>query len=298
MSVIEAIIQGIVQGLTEFLPVSSSGHLSLYQHFTGLSGESGLLFSIILHVGTLVAVIAAFYRLIWALILEFFRMIKDIFTGKFRWKDRNPERNMVLMIILALVPLAIIYVLLGDVYAAVSTDQDILVEGICFLVTSGLLFFADRHCNGTKGNGDITPRDALVVGTLQAIAPLPGVSRSGSTIASGLMCGLSKETAVSFSFILGIPAILGGSVMELKDVTPADMNLSVGVIIVGLITSAVVGFLSIKMVQWLLKSDRFKIFAIYTLILGIVVVGIGIYEHISGTHLMLAASEFCGAINL
>lgn len=286
MSIIEAIIQGIVQGLTEFLPVSSSGHLSLYQHFTGLSGESGLMFSIILHVGTLVAVFGAFYRLIWDLIMEFFRMIRDIFTGKFSFKNRNPERNMIFMIILALVPLLIIYFVLGDVYKAVSSDDDILVEGLCFLLTATLLFFADRSIHGTKTIGQITPRDALVIGTLQAVAPLPGVSRSGSTIASGLMCGLSKETAVSFSFILGIPAILGGSVMELKDITPSDMNLSVGVIIVGLVTSAVVSFLSIKMVQWLLKANRFKIFAFYTLILGIIVTGIGIYEHICGGNIM------------
>ena len=288
MSIIEAIIQGIVQGLTEFLPVSSSGHLSLYQHFTGLSGETGLMFSILLHVGTLVAIFGAFYRLIWALILEFFRMIRDIFTGKFSWKNRNPERNMILMLFLALVPLAIIYFLLGDIYKSVSSDNDILVEGLCFLVTSVLLFFADRHTGGTKGIGGITVRDALVVGTLQSIAPLPGVSRSGSTIASGLMCGLSKETAISYSFILGIPAVLGGSIMELKDVTPADLNLSIPVIVIGLVTSAVVGFLSIKMVQWLLKSDRFKIFSIYTLILGLIVTGIGIYEHISGSPIVFS----------
>ena len=288
MSIIEAIIQGIVQGLTEFLPVSSSGHLSLYQHFTGLSGETGLMFSILLHVGTLVAIFGAFYRLIWALILEFFRMIRDIFTGKFSWKNRNPERNMILMLFLALVPLAIIYFLLGDIYKSVSADNDILVEGLCFLVTSVLLFFADRHTGGTKGIGGITVRDALVVGTLQSIAPLPGVSRSGSTIASGLMCGLSKETAISYSFILGIPAVLGGSIMELKDVTPADLNLSIPVIVIGLVTSAVVGFLSIKMVQWLLKSDRFKIFSIYTLILGLIVTGIGIYEHISGSPIVFS----------
>lgn len=288
MSIIEALIQGIVQGLTEFLPVSSSGHLSLYQHFTGLSGESGLMFSIILHVGTLVAVLGAFYRLIWDLILEFFRMIRDIFTGKFSFKNRNAERNMIFMIILALVPLAIIYFLLGDVYKAVSSDNDIMVEGFCFLLTATLLFLADRKTNGTKTNGQITPRDALVIGTLQAVAPLPGVSRSGSTIASGLMCGLSKETAVAFSFILGIPAILGGSVMELKDVTSADLNLPISVILVGLITSAVVGFLSIKMVQWLLKSDRFKIFAIYTLILGIIVIGVSTYEYISGSPIVFA----------
>lgn len=287
MSIIEAIIQGIVQGLTEFLPVSSSGHLSLYQHFTGLSGESGLMFSIILHVGTLVAVFGAFYRLIWDLILEFFRMIGDIFTGKFSFKNRNPERNMIFMIVLALVPLAIIYVLLGDVYKSVSSDNDILVEGLCFLLTATLLFFADKSVHGKKTIGEITPRDALIIGTLQAVAPLPGVSRSGSTISSGLLCGLSKETAVSFSFILGIPAILGGSVMELKDVTPAELNIPVSVIIVGLITSAVVGFLSIKMVQWLLKANKFKIFAFYTLILGIIVTGIGVYEHLSGSNIIL-----------
>ncbi len=282
MSILEAFIQAVIQGLTEFLPVSSSGHLSLFQHFTGLSGESGIMFSIILHIGTLVAVVGAFYKLIWALIKEFFVMLKDIFTGKFSFKNMNPERNMIIMIIVALLPLVVFYLLLGDVYKAVASDNDIIVEGCCFLITALLLFVADRRLNGKKTKGDITAKDALIIGTLQGIAPLPGVSRSGSTISAGLMRGLDKATAVAFSFILGIPAILGGSVMELKEVTPADLNLSIPVIIVGLVVSAVVGFLSIKMVQWLLNSDKFKIFMIYTFILGVVVLTVGIIELVSG----------------
>ena len=286
MNIFEAIMQGIIQGLTEFLPVSSSGHLSLYQHFTGNSGEGALLFSAVLHLGTLVAVFTAFRKTIWELIKELGFMIKDIFTGKFKWKEMNPPRRAIIMMIISLLMLIPFYIF-KDFFEGVSEDSDIIVEGICFLYTATILFFSDRCVKGNKKFGDITVKNAVTVGAFQGVALLPGVSRSGSTISGGLFCGFERETAVQYSFILGIPAILGGCLLQVKDaVDQKAMDIEPLNFAVGFIVSAIVGICAIKMVNWLVKSDKFKIFAVYTLILGVVVIGIGIFEHGVGMNLV------------
>lgn len=284
MSVFEALIQGIVQGLSEFLPISSSGHLSLLQYFFGISGEAAASYSILLHFGTLVAVFAAFYKTIWKLILEFFSMVRDIFTKKFSIKNASPERRMVLLIIVAEIPLLFFY-FLSDFYTGLSADTDIVVEGFCFLLTSALLFISDRVVKGKKTAADMSFKDALIVGTVQGIAPLPGLSRSGSTISTGLMCGLTREYAVSFSFIMGIPPVLMANLLEIKDLLGADgavAPLEPMQSIVGIVAAAVVGFASIKMVNFLVKNDKFTIFAWYTLILGVLTVVLGIIGLIIG----------------
>ena len=286
MNIFEAIMQGIIQGLTEFLPVSSSGHLSLYQHFTGNSGEGTLLFSAVLHLGSLVAVFTAFRKTIWELIKELGFMIKDIFTGKFKWKEMNPPRRAIIMMIISLLMLIPFYIF-KDFFEGVSEDSDIIVEGICFLYTATILFFSDRCVKGNKKFGDITVKNAVTVGAFQGVALLPGVSRSGSTISGGLFCGFERETAVQYSFILGIPAILGGCLLQVKDaVDQKAMDIEPLNFAVGFIVSAIVGICAIKMVNWLVKSDKFKIFAVYTLILGVVVIGIGIFEHAVGMNLV------------
>ena len=286
MNIFEAIMQGIIQGLTEFLPVSSSGHLSLYQHFTGNSGEGALLFSAVVHLGTLVAVFTAFRKTIWELIKELGFMIKDIFTGKFKWKEMNPPRRAIIMMIISLLMLIPFYIF-KDFFEGVSEDSDIIVEGICFLYTATILFLSDRCVKGNKKFGDITVKNAVTVGAFQGVALLPGVSRSGSTISGGLFCGFERETAVQYSFILGIPAILGGCLLQVKDaVDQKAMDIEPLNFAVGFIVSAIVGICAIKMVNWLVKSDKFKIFAVYTLILGVVVIGIGIFEHAVGMNLV------------
>lgn len=285
MSILEALIQGIVQGLSEFLPISSSGHLSLLQYFFGINGEAAASFSILLHFGTLVAVFAAFYKTIWKLILEFFAMVRDIFTKKFSIKNASPERRMVLLLIVSEIPLLFFY-FLSDFYTALSADADIVVEGCCFLLTSLLLFISDRVVKGRKTAGDMKFKDALIIGTVQGIAPLPGLSRSGSTISTGLMCGLTREYAVSFSFIMGIPPVLMANLLEIKDilggVDGAVAPLEPVQSIIGIVSAAVVGFASIKMVNFLVKNDKFTVFAWYTLILGVVTVVLGIIGLIIG----------------
>lgn len=286
MSVFEALIQGVVQGLSEFLPISSSGHLSLLQYFFGISGEASASYSILLHFGTLVAVFAAFYKTIWALIVEFFRMVKDIFTGKFSLKNASPERRMILLLIVAELPLLVFY-FISDFYNSLSADSDIIVEGCCFLLTSILLFISDRVIKGKKTAADMSYKDALIIGTVQGIAPLPGLSRSGSTISTGLMCGLTREYAVSFSFIMGIPPVLMANLLEIKDILTAEVDGAVAPLepiqsVIGIVVAAVVGFASIKMVNYLVKKDKFTIFAWYTLFLGLATVALGIIDVIIG----------------
>lgn len=282
MSILSAIFQAIIQGLTEFLPVSSSGHLSIYQHFTGNSGEGALMFSAILHLGTLVAVFACFWNQIFALIVEFFAMIKDIFTGKFSFKNMEPARCVIFMFIISTAVLIPFYLCKGF-FESFSEDASIFAEGLCFLYTAAILFLADRSVRGTKEITDVTARDAVTIGFFQAVALLPGVSRSGSTISAGIFSGLKRDEAISYSFILGIPAILGGCLVEVKDgLASSEVGVSFINCLVGFVVAAVVGLLAIKLVQWLMKSDKFKVFYIYTAILGVVVIGFAIAEMIIG----------------
>ena len=276
MSVLEAIIQGIIQGLTEFLPVSSSGHLSVFQHFFGINGEEAVLSTIVMHMGTLVAVFIAFRKKILALIKEFFSMIKDIFTGKFSYKEMNGNRRMIVMIIVSILPLFVFYIF-KDFFAGLSSDNDIMVEGFAFIYTSVLLYIADRHSNGTKTSGETTVKSALTIGAFQGIALVPGISRSGSTISGALLTGMKREDAVEYSFILGIPVILAGALVEFKDVGTAASE-SLGVLIIGFVVSAVVGYLAIGLLKWLIKYNKFRVFSIYTFILGAAVITAGILE--------------------
>ena len=212
MSVWQAILQGMIQGLTEFLPVSSSGHLSIFQYFTGLSGESGAFFSIVLHLGTLFAVILAFFPTIWGLICEAFAMLGDIFRGRFTFRRVSPKRKMIFLLIVSLLPLVFV-VFLKDFYESFSTDDGIIVEGLCLIVTGILLTLACQCPDTGKNAAGMKYSDALAIGLAQAIAPMPGISRSGSTVAVGMMMGLGKKFAVTFSFIMGIPAVLGAVIL-------------------------------------------------------------------------------------
>lgn len=285
MDYISVIIQGIIQGLSEFLPISSSGHLSVAQHFMNV-GEESLITSIVLHLGTLVAVFIAFFPTIWGMIKEFFLTVKDIFTGKFSWKNMNSNRRMMFMVIIATLLLVPVY-FFKDFFTGFEGDNDIIFEGVAFMFTALLLFMSDKCVKGQKTGDKMKVGDAIAVGAMQCVALFPGVSRSGSTTAAGLFCGLTKETAVTFSFILGIPAILGGSVLEISDAMHSDMEINWLPLIVGFAVAAVVGLLAIALVKWLIKNDRFKVFGIYTALLGLACVGIGIFELVTGSHFMI-----------
>jgi len=284
MSIGNAIFQGIVQGLTEFLPVSSSGHLSLIQYFTGQGAEQGVLFTVMLHLGTLLAVLLAFWGTIWDLVKEFFALLRDIVTGKFTVKAVDGKRRMIFLLFVACLPL-LITVLFKDWFESLATDQSILAEGICFLITSALLFLSDKCVKGRKNAATMQYRDAVAIGVAQAIAPLPGVSRSGSTIAMGLLAGLERKYAVAFSFILGVPAVLGANLLEIGKIAEEGLTIPIPALLAGMLCSLIFGILAIRLVRWLVVSDRFVWFAWYTLVLGIVVIAAAVFENMTG-HLL------------
>ncbi len=282
---LDMIIQGLIQGVTEFLPVSSSGHLSLAQHFFGTEESLKLFNSIMLHLGTLAAVFIAFYKTIFSLIKEFFVLIRDVFTGKFKWKTMNPERRMIIMIIISIIPLFGFYIF-KDFFSKLASDSDIIIEGIAFIYTGTLLLFSGKSMNGKKTAGDIKTSDALIVGVFQGIAVIPGISRSGSTISAGLFRGMKRETAIEYSFILGIPVILAGALVEFMDVRKAEVSIEWMPVLLGFAVAAISGFFAIKLIRWLIKSDKFKYFGYYTLALGALVIILGITERITGSNII------------
>ncbi|MBQ9674000.1 MAG: undecaprenyl-diphosphate phosphatase [Ruminococcus sp.] len=306
MDYVYSIVMGIVQGLTEFLPVSSSGHLTLVQHIFGVDGEGNFFFNVMLHVGTLVAVCVFYYKLLWDLIKSFFLLAGKILTGKFKWKDRTEEENMIFMLIVSLVPLFLLFLPVPgmdcnfkDLSEMFSENKYLIVVSSLLLVTSVLLTTGiicnKRNCRKSKTGGRYTYNiiDAIVVGITQDIATLPGISRSGSTLAAAEMRGINKQKAIDYTFILGTPTILASAVFELKDAfdTPVASSYSLGVLplVVGMIVSAVVGYLAIWIFKWFLKTDKMYIFAIYTAVVGIVGIIIAIIEMQTGTNIFSGA---------
>lgn len=283
MSYLSAVLQGLIQGLTEFLPISSSGHLSLFQYFTGISGEASVTFSILLHLGTLAAVCVAFWHTIWELVLAALSFLRDLFTGRLGKVKATPQRRMLYLLALSCVPLLAVPFFSGAI-AGISANNSILEEGIFFLFTAAILTLGDRCVKGKKNASTMTWRDASFVGLGQLFAVLPGVSRSGTTISTGLMAGLDRSYAVGYSFILGMPTILAAALLDLKDVlgTGQGLGLDLGPTLVGVLVSAVSGFFAIKLVHYIVKTDKFRVFALYTLVLGLVVIGVAVVESFTG----------------
>ena len=313
MTILDAVIQGIVQGLTEFLPVSSSGHLAITQHILGVSGEGNLFFNVMLHIGTLVAVVVFYHKLIGSLIVEFFRMIRDIFTGKFRWREMSYERNLIIMLIIGLLPLFLLFIPipgtdlkvkdLADIFAA---SPLLIVTAVSLCVTSALLLIgiicnkrnmqrSFKHMKGGAENGgreSYTVVDALCVGLMQCVAALlPGISRSGSTLAVGEMRGINKQKALDYTFVLGTPAIIAAALLEGVDAikSPEGLQIEWMPTVIGMVVSAVVGYLAIWIFKWFLKTDKMMIFVVYTAVVGIALIVVSVIEISTGTNLFTGA---------
>lgn len=290
MSLLEAMIMGLVQGLAEFLPISSSGHLALFKHILGIDFEAsgGILFDVMLHFGTLVAIFIAFWKDIKRLIMEGFCIIGDFFTNVFVFfqnaisKKRGEKREyhkivnsayrkFVMLVIVSTIPTGIIGILLDDVIE--KANATILIPGIGLLVTSCLLFIADHAGQGKKRPNQITYKEAGVVGIMQGVATLPGISRSGSTIATCLKLGFDKNFAVKYSFIMSIPAVLGAAVLKAKDFTTMSLD-SVTIVnyFVGTLVSAIVGYICIKTMLVVVRGKKFKGFAYYCFLVGAIAV--------------------------
>ncbi len=310
MTIFEAIIQGIIQGATEFLPVSSSGHLSISKHVFGIE-LPGILFDVMLHLGTLVAVVFVYRQLIWRLIKEFGSLCVDIVHGNFKWSEMNYDRRLLFMLVIGLLPLFLLFLPIPGTGLDVKglsdylgSDSDIVVEGLALLATSALLFagiFANKRAkeavrskdasrrHGAKKSGGrkkIHTVDALFIGVTQCVAAVfPGLSRSGSTLSVGMLRGINQQTALDYSFVLGIPSIAAAALVSVLDMGDQAGAVGAGPLIAGVITAAVVGFLAIKLLRWIVTTNKLHIFAFYTLIVGALIVIIGIIEHITGNNL-------------
>ena len=181
------------------------------------------------------------------------------------------------MVLATGIPLLLLF-LVKDFFTSLAEDDDIIVEGFCFLYTGLLLLLADRCVKGKKTAKDMKLKDSLWLGFFEGIAALPGVSRSGSTISVGMLRGFSKEFIVDFSFIMSIPAVMAACFFELLDAIEQGIAIDLLPMAVGVLTSLVVGLLAIKLVKWLIKTDRYVVFAYYTIILGVLCAVIGAVE--------------------
>ncbi len=275
MSIIKAIIYGIVQGLTEFLPVSSSGHLAIAQ---GILGEGDIeadhfTFSILLHLATLAAVLIMYRKDIFPLIPAFFRVVGKLFKGKFKLSELDERERMVIYVIIATLPL-VAAVFLNDYVEALSSSVK-LVGGI--LIFNGVvLFLSDLISKGNKDIMDAKPKNALAVGLCQLLAIFPGLSRSGSTITGGRLCGFSREFAVKFSFILSVPAIIGANIFNIPDVVKNPIPAAdIPAYAIGMIAAALTGVAAMKLLTYISQKSNFRIFSYYCVIVGIIAVIFG-----------------------
>ncbi len=268
MIYLSTLILGLIQGLAEFLPISSSGHLVIFKTFLPNLGEleGDMTLDILLHLGTLIAVFVVYRKTIGNMIVEFFRMISDIFKGKFKFSKANKYQLMVIYVIIATLPLlAVVFV--NDRIEASMTN--LLSVGIMLFVTAGLLFIADHSVCGTKEIKDMKPHQALKIGLFQMIATIPGLSRSGSTISAAINMGFTRQTAVEFSFILGIPAVIGANILNVKDIVETGINKDlIGPYILGITVAVFAGIAAMKMVQYITKKDKFGWFTVYCTVAG------------------------------
>jgi undecaprenyl-diphosphatase len=257
----QALTAGIIQGVTEFLPVSSSGHLVIYNTLFGIADNKNLTFTVYLHLATLLSIIIVYYKDILILTREFFTSLADVVKG--RPNFTSPERRFLLMVILATIPA----VVLGLSIKLLKLDNildNIFVVSSMLIVTSLFMFLVDRLNNGQYTAADAPYKSSLIVGLLQAIAILPGLSRSGSTIFGGLLGGFRKDFAIKFSFILSIPAILGAALLELLQAAKmGSLGVDIVNLLIGFIAAMICGILSIRVLTVLLKNNKFYLFGIY-----------------------------------
>lgn len=271
MTYLMAIILGLVQGVAEFLPISSSGHLTLLQHFFGLE-EVDNLYNILLHFATLMAVCVVYWRDIIDMITEFFRGVAALFGGRgSREKDGiPPARRLVLLVILGTLPLFLILPIEGSVEGLGGNP---VFVACMLLITGCILFFSDRMAKGKKTERTASVKDALLVGLAQGCATIPGLSRSGCTISAGMALGFDRKFAVRYSFLLSLPAVLGATLLKVVK-TLGEGSVDTELLpkyLVGMAVAGVVGYFSIKLVNLLAAKGKFGTFAYYCWAAGLAV---------------------------
>lgn len=279
MSIWESIFYGIVQGIAEFLPISSSGHLAIFQNVFGTGDpDANISFNILLHLGTLIAVFFVYWKDIFQLICSFFTLCGKLFKGNFKFSTYAEGERFVILILIATLPLVPAAMIDGAV-AALSSS--VIVVGVILLFNALLLFFSDKMARGNKTLTDVKPRNALAVGLCQMIAILPGLSRSGSTITGGLLQGFDRPLAVKFSFILSIPAILGACVLELPDffrTASTEGSTQLLIYLAGAAVAALTGVGAMKLLTYISKKSNFRIFSYYCIAAGLFAITWGVFH--------------------
>lgn len=262
MSELEALLLGIVQGLTEYLPVSSSGHLTIGAYLFGVNGEDNLTFNVAVHVATVMSTIVILWKeIIW--------IFKGLFKGQL-----NEETRYVINILISMIPVGIVGLFLKD-YVEEIFGSGLLIVGCMLLVTASLLAFS--YFARPRQKEKIGPVDAFIIGIAQAVAVMPGLSRSGSTIATGLLLGNKKEKLAQFSFLMVIPPILGEALLDVMKAAKGGAeaavgDLSVSALVVGFMAAFVAGCLACKWMLNIVKKGKLIYFAIYCAIVGVIAI--------------------------
>ena len=267
MSVLTAVLLGLVQGIAEFLPISSSGHLAIAEQLLNLQGASNVpeFFDVLLHLGTLVAVFIAYWDDIRDMIVELFAGIGDL-AHHSTPNPVPPARRLILLIIVGTLPL---FVMVPFRHFFSSLGDNMYFIGGALIFTGILLFVSDRVHHGRKTEKTATMLDALLVGIGQAVALCPGISRSGMTITTGCFAGFERKFAVRFAFLLSIPAVIGANILSLKDAIDAGIDwASVPAYLVGVAVAAVSGYACIRLLRYIADKGRFGAFAYYCWAVG------------------------------
>ena len=261
MTVLSSILLGLIQGIAEFLPISSSGHLAIAEHLLNMSGASEVpeFFDVLLHLGTLLAVFVAYWGDIYDMVVEFFCGVRDL-ARRSTPVPVPPARRMILLIIVGTLPL---FAVLPIKDLVEGLGDNMYFVGGALVVTGCLLFASDRVRRGRKSERTATLVDVLLVGVAQAIATCPGISRSGTTITAGCFLGFDRKFAVRYSFLMSIPAILGANILSIGDALETVVWADVPVYLVGVLVSAVVGYACIRLLKMIADKGKFGFFAYY-----------------------------------
>jgi len=263
-----SVILGLVQGVAEFLPISSSGHLTLFQHFFGME-EPDNLYNVLLHFATLLAVCVYYFRDVTEMIAEFFRGLAVLCSRRRQGRDIPEARRLVLLVVIGTLPLFAV-LLIKDYVEALGSSP--VFVSCALLLTGCILFLSDRMAGGRKTARTATLKDVLLVGVAQGLATVPGLSRSGCTISAGMAVGFERKFAVRYSFLMSLPAVLGATILEVKDVLELEGGLAQGLLpkyLVGMAVAGVVGYFSIRLVNLLAAKGKFGAFAYYCWAAGI-----------------------------
>lgn len=267
MSWWEALILGIVQGLTEFLPVSSSGHLEIGQALLGTAGEENLTFAIVVHAATVLSTLV----ILW-------HEVAQLFKGTFTTLKWNEDKNYVAKILVSMIPVFIVGMFFKDQVEAFF-GNGLLLVGICLLITACLLWLSEFLSKRLNREGhEVGYRDAVIIGCAQALAVLPGLSRSGTTIATGLLCGVKKEEVAKFSFLMVLIPILGEAFLDLLKLLSGEMSVNIGVLplVVGFVAAFATGCFACRFMIDIVRRQKLIYFAIYCLAVGIFAIVYGL----------------------